>query len=82
MAVGTDPYSPGPYVYGGGAGFLVNGNLYNSLLRPDKDGKLVPDLAAYSVAESRVYTFKVHRGVTFHEGGEVTAEDVNWSYAT
>jgi ABC-type transport system substrate-binding protein len=81
VAVGTDPYSPGPYVYGGGAGFFVNGNIYNSLLRADKDGKLVPDLTeSYSVAESKVYTFKLHRGVTFHEGGEATAEDVKWSY--
>lgn len=81
VVVGTDPYSPGPYVYGGGAGFFVNGNLYNSLLRADKDGKLVPDLAeSYTVSESRVYTFRLHRGVTFHEGGEVTAEDVKWSY--
>ena len=80
-AVGTDPYSPGPYVFGGGAGYFVNGNIYNSLLRPDKDGKLVPDLAeSYSVTESRIYTFKLHHGVKFHEGGEVTAEDVRWSY--
>ncbi len=81
VAVGTDPYSPGPYVYGGGAGFFVNGNIYNSLLRFDKDGKLVSDFAeSYTVAESRVYTFKLHPGVTFHEGGDVTAEDAKWSF--
>jgi ABC-type transport system substrate-binding protein len=81
VAVGTDPYSPGPYVYGGGAGYFVNGNIYNSLLRPDRDGKLIPDLAeSFAVTESRIYTFKLHRGVLFHEGGEATAEDVRWSY--
>ena len=81
VAVGTDPYSPGPYVFGGGAGYFVNGNIYNSLLRPDKDGKLVPDLAeSYTVTESRIYTFKLHPGVKFHEGGEATAEDVKWSF--
>lgn len=81
VAVGTDPYSPGPYVYGGGAGYFVNGNIYNSLLRSDKDGKIVPDLAeSYTATESRLYTFKLHRGVKFHEGGEATAEDVKWSY--
>ena len=42
---------------------------------------LVPDLAeSYEVApDGRSYTFKLRQGVKFHNGRELTAEDVKWS---
>jgi oligopeptide transport system substrate-binding protein len=42
---------------------------------------LIPDLAeSYEVApDGRSYTFKLRHGVKFHNGRELTAEDVKWS---
>src|SRR5882762_7623062 len=59
---------------------------YNTLLRVDPNDrtgtKLVNDLAeSWSMAkDSRTYTFKLRRGVKFHDGSEMTSKDVKASY--
>jgi peptide/nickel transport system substrate-binding protein len=60
--------------------------FYNTLLRVDPDDKSGTKPHA-SVAESwtvssdgRTYTFKIRRGVKFHDGSELTARDVKASY--
>ncbi len=79
-AVGSDPYSPAPYVYGGGAGFAVSGAMYNSLLRIDTEGKLVPELAErYEIIDNTTYLFALRKGITFHDGDSLNAEDVVFS---
>ncbi len=58
-------------------------NMYNTLLRYKKGtyGELEEDLAKdYSVSEDgKVYTFNLQQGVKFHNGDELTAEDVKYS---
>ncbi len=59
---------------------------YNTLLRVDpfdKTGtKPVGDLAeSWTISkDGRVYTFKLHKGVKFHDGAEMTSKDVKASY--
>jgi len=56
-------------------------NVFEGLVKPDKDGNLVPAVASdYQVSEdSKVYTFALREGVKFHNGTQVTAEDVKYS---
>lgn len=58
-------------------------NMYNGLLRykDDSYGEVECDLAKeYTVSEDgKIYTFKLHEGVKFHNGDELTAEDVKYS---
>ena len=56
-------------------------NIYEGLVKPDSDGNLVPAIAeSYSVNDGAdQYTFKLRQGVQFHNGKEVTADDVVWS---
>jgi ABC-type transport system substrate-binding protein len=54
---------------------------YETLLDYDAKGQLVPALAeSWSISpDGRLYTIRLRRGVKFHNGEELTAEDVKWS---
>lgn len=56
-------------------------NIYEGLVKPDSDGVLKDAVASdHSVSEdAKVYTFTLREGVKFHDGSEVTAEDVKYS---
>jgi len=55
--------------------------LYDPLLGLDNQGKLQPSLAeSWEVSkDGRVVTFKLRKGIKFHNGQEMTAEDVKFS---
>jgi peptide/nickel transport system substrate-binding protein len=56
--------------------------IYSSLLQLDEKGRLVPDLArSWSQPDARIYLFQLRRGVCFHDGREVTAEDVRATFS-
>ncbi|MBW2037992.1 MAG: ABC transporter substrate-binding protein [Deltaproteobacteria bacterium] len=56
--------------------------LYSSLLQLDDKGRLVPDLAcSWSQLDEVTYLLRLHKGVQFHDGREVTAEDVRSTFS-
>jgi peptide/nickel transport system substrate-binding protein len=59
-------------------------NVFEGLMKPDASGGLEPALAeSYAVEEEgRVYVFTLRQGVKFHDGSEVTPEDVEFSLKT
>ncbi|NSL56928.1 ABC transporter substrate-binding protein [Uliginosibacterium aquaticum] len=61
----------------------VNANMYDSLveLDPADTYKILPGLAeSWTVApDNRSITFKIRKGVKFHSGNPLTAEDAAWS---
>ena len=58
--------------------------FYNLLLRVDPDDytKIVGDLAeSWTVSDDKLtFTFKIRKGVTFHDGSPLTAKDIKASY--
>lgn len=55
--------------------------LYNRLVDLDPQGKTVPGLAASweANASADVWTFRLRRGVQFHNGRTMTSKDVVWT---
>ena len=53
-------------------------NVYEGLVRVDQSGEIVPALAeSYEVSEDGLtWTFTLREGVTFHNGSNLTTEDV------
>ena len=56
-------------------------NIYEGLVKPNSNGELIPAVADdFSVSEDGLtYTFHLRKGVKFHNGKDVTAEDVLYS---
>ncbi len=73
---GGDPYRS----LGIQAGY-VHDNLYNTLVTIDERMNIVPDLAeSWEVQDGgRVYLFRLHGGVRFHDGTPCDAEAVKWN---
>jgi len=57
--------------------------LFDSLVRVTDDGRVVPELAeSWSRPDPLTYRFTLRRGVRFHDGRELTAEDVRYTFAS
>ena len=51
--------------------------IYSGLMKYDKDGKIVEDLAeSYVIEENRIYKFKLRSDALWHDGQKLTADDV------
>ncbi len=66
----------------GGDDNLVLSNVYDCLLFLEPNGELTPALAeSYEVSEDGLtYTWHLRKGVKFHDGSEMTAEDVKFTF--
>ncbi|MFH2115231.1 MAG: ABC transporter substrate-binding protein, partial [Spirochaetota bacterium] len=54
--------------------------LYNRLVRLDDNLKVVPDLAeSWEIPDNTTYVFHLRKGVLFHNGREMVADDVKYS---
>jgi peptide/nickel transport system substrate-binding protein len=69
-AVGSDYSSSSTFV-----------NLYDSLVYPTLEGDVKPHLAEVweSSDDGLIWTFYLRKGINFHDGTELTAEDVKFS---
>ncbi|MCA9836541.1 MAG: hypothetical protein KC422_06495 [Trueperaceae bacterium] len=77
----TDPPNLDPHVSSGASAATVKMSVYNGLVRYDKDGQIVPDLATdWQISEDGLtYTFNLRDGVMFHDGTPLSSADVKFS---
>src|SRR5881396_1259919 len=78
---GNERWLPHLYV---GAEDIVLKPLWENLLHRDAKGALIPMLAErWEVLDGgRTWRFHLRKGVRFHDGTEVTAEDVKFTFAS
>jgi peptide/nickel transport system substrate-binding protein len=80
LEVGVDQSPAGldPHIITAFASFqAVNGTIYEGLTALDKDLRVTPSLAeSWTVSpDGKTYTFKMRRGVFFHNGQAMSADD-------
>jgi peptide/nickel transport system substrate-binding protein len=71
-----------PLLASDSASFAVAGKIYNGLVKYDKNLNLVGDLAESFVVSPNglEITFKLRRGVKWHDGAQFTSRDVLYTY--
>lgn len=60
---------------------VLYANVFEGLTRIGPNGEVLPDLAeSWTISDDgKVYTFKLHTGVKFHDGSDFNADDVKFS---
>ena len=78
LAMDASPVGLDPHLVTAFQSFMVvNGTIYEGLTAIDKDLRVRPGLAeSWSVsADGKTYTFRIRRGVSFHNGAAMDARD-------
>ncbi|MGH7379500.1 MAG: ABC transporter substrate-binding protein, partial [Candidatus Methylomirabilales bacterium] len=72
-----------PHLASSPGAIKVLNNIYNGILKVDYDGRrvrFIPDLAEkWEMPDLVTHILTLRRGVKFHTGEELTAEDVKWN---
>jgi len=78
FALSGNPDTLDPHKTAGTLTFQTLRSVYDTLVEPDREGKIVGALAeSWSTsADNLTWTFKLRRGVTFHNGDPLTSKDV------
>lgn len=82
MAFVGSPVKLDPHTLTGAEEAVICRNVYDSLVFTDHGLTPRPELATHweTTPDSRVWTFHLRKGVRFHHGREMDADDVVWSY--
>ncbi|SOC40892.1 ABC transporter substrate-binding protein [Ureibacillus acetophenoni] len=78
VAISSEPPTLDVHINGSSVLKDVGRNIYENLVTFDESGNIVPDLAeSFEVSEDGLtYSFKLREGIKFHNGKELTADDV------
>lgn len=81
LGIRNDITGLNPFLRTSSTNIYVRQLIYEPLLDFDRNGRMIPALAeSWTVSpDGKIFTFKVRRGVRFHDGKDLTAEDVKWS---
>jgi peptide/nickel transport system substrate-binding protein len=80
IGLGADVSAIDPHFLNQTSNNNVAEHIFDKLVQLDADSKLVPGLAtSWRAVDEVTWEFKLRRGVKFHDGSELTAEDVLFS---
>lgn len=80
VALDSDPPTLNPNFHGAQVSTILTQNLFDALFHRDASGQIVPSLAvSWENPDSRTWVIHLRRGVRFHNGQELTADDVVYS---
>jgi peptide/nickel transport system substrate-binding protein len=80
IGLAADVTSLDPHFHNIGPNNLVGWHVFDALTRVDENARLVPGLAqSWRAVDATTWEFKLRQGVKFHDGTELTAEDVLFS---
>src|ERR1700682_4233235 len=80
IAVAADVTSADPHFFNLFPNNNIAEHIFDKLVQMDPDSNMIPGLAtSWKTVDEKTWEFKLRKGVKFHDGSELTAEDVVFS---
>ena len=80
IGLSSSPVAVDPHFFNNDAISALCSHMYEPLIAIGADGKLLPTLAvSWRAVNDTTWEFKLRKGVKFHDGSELTADDVVFS---
>ena len=80
IAVAADVTSIDPHFYNLFPNNNIAEHIFDKLVQMDPDSKMIPGIAtSWKAIDDKTWEFKLRKGIKFHDGSELTAEDVAFS---
>src|SRR5712675_2251905 len=80
IAVAADVTSIDPHFFNLFPNNNIAEHIFDKLVQMDPDSKMIPGLAtSWKAIDDKTWEYKLRKGVKFHDGSELTAEDVVFS---
>jgi peptide/nickel transport system substrate-binding protein len=80
IAVAADVTSADPHFFNLFPNNNIAEHIFDKLVQMDPDSRMIPGLAtSWKAIDDKTWEFKLRKGVRFHDGSELTAEDVAFS---
>ncbi len=80
-ATESEPIGLDPHTITAAASIRIFRQIYDTLVDVDDDMNFIPELAeSWEQPDDLTYIFKLKKGVKFHNGREMVAEDVKYSF--
>jgi peptide/nickel transport system substrate-binding protein len=80
IGLAADVSSLDPHYLNIASNIALSSHLFDALVNVDPDGHLIPGLAtSWRAVDTTTWEFKLRHGVKFHDGSELTANDVIFS---
>lgn len=81
LSMSSSPSRLNPIVASDSASSTITTWLFNGLLKYDKDGNIITDLAkSYKFIDNKTLIFKLREDVKWHDGNSFSADDVIFTY--
>src|SRR5213079_1487451 len=80
IAVAADVTSADPHFFNLFPNNNIAEHIFDKLVQMDPDSKMIPGLAtAWKTIDDNTWEFKLRKGVKFHDGSDLTADDAAYS---
>lgn len=80
LAMSSPPTSMDPHFYNLFPNLNVSDHIFETLVAMDEDSHVIPGLAeSWTMINNLTWEFKIRKGVKFHDGSDLTTEDIAWS---
>ena len=80
LAMSSPPTSMDPHFYNLFPNLNASDHVFETLVAMDSDSHVIPALAeSWTLVNNLTWEFKLRKGVKFHDGSDLTADDVAWS---